>query len=351
MEDRKVINFDARCLQDLGYRSSGIGTYARWLLGRLRESQGFRVKLVVHPEDRYFMGLSEGPDVEMMPWGDMDSGIYFNPSLMTHGSDPLDLARARGLTTVGVIHDLIPLRRPSESSDYDLKLFKGMLDKSRGLDGIVTNSLCTLADYRSWREADTPSFVIHPGSRFEGCRLEVAAAKDVVRSVLKIDSPYVFFAVADHPRKNMALALRAAPALRAVGFATVVGGGVSAATVRHLGRSHDLSAITFTPRLSDHDLAATYVGAEAVVVPSFDEGFSLPVTEALNLGCKVVASAIPAHREQVLDSRRLFEPDDLDGFLASFHAALSCMGTRHVTFEHSREIACFLDWLENRPPR
>lgn len=277
----------------------------------------------------------------------MHQGIYLNPSFMTHGSEPYDLAGERGLTRCGVVHDLIPLRRPMESSDYDMRLFKRMLEKSRKIDAVLVNSLCTLADYRAWREADVPMFVLHPESRFTDQDPVTFHAPASPGADLKIDSPYVFFAVADHPRKNIELALNAAPALREMGFATVVGGGISTATIDRLGRAHDLRAVRFTPRLSDRDLASAYVGAEAVVVPSFDEGFSLPVLEALRLGCRVLASDIPAHREQVLDSQRLFRPDDPDAFLAAFRSTSSCIGTRHVTFEHSREMACFLDWLEH----
>jgi glycosyltransferase involved in cell wall biosynthesis len=347
VKERKIINFDGRCLQDTGYRSSGIGKYAEWLFIKLLASPQFLVKFAAHQEDQYVASLLKKVEFETIPFCEMRSGIYFNPSLMTHNSEPLDLASARGLTRVGVVHDLIPLRRPDESSEYDLSLFKTMLGKSAELDVIVANSLCTMRDYRAWRKADVSLFVLHPESRFAACGPDVSHAKKAVQAILKIDSPYVFFAVADHPRKNIELAARAAPALQELGFATVVGGGISAATIERLSQSYDLSTITFTPRLSDPDLVSVYVAAEAVVIPSFDEGFSLPVFEAVNLGCRVLVSDIDAHREQVLDSKHFFKPDDLGDFLESFHATSSCESTNHVLFDHTKELASFLNRLDD----
>ncbi|HEY7822244.1 MAG TPA: glycosyltransferase, partial [Acidimicrobiia bacterium] len=52
-------------------------------------------------------------------------------------------------------------------------------------------------------------------------------------------------------------------------------------------------------RVSDAELAQLLASASCVVVPSFDEGLSLPVIEALRAGVPVVASDIPAHRELI----------------------------------------------------
>ena len=53
------------------------------------------------------------------------------------------------------------------------------------------------------------------------------------------------------------------------------------------------------PRLTEEELHQLLASASCVVVPSFDEGLSLPVIEALNAGTPVVTSNIPSHRELV----------------------------------------------------
>ena len=49
--------------------------------------------------------------------------------------------------------------------------------------------------------------------------------------------------------------------------------------------------------ISDAEVAALMAGAAALVMPSFCEGFGLPVAEALSRGLPVICSDIPAHRE------------------------------------------------------
>jgi len=59
----------------------------------------------------------------------------------------------------------------------------------------------------------------------------------------------------------------------------------------------DAGRLVFLPELERCDFARLIQGAEAVVLPSLHEGFSLPVVESIGLATPVVASDIPAHRE------------------------------------------------------
>lgn len=55
-------------------------------------------------------------------------------------------------------------------------------------------------------------------------------------------------------------------------------------------------------RLSDAEVAALYAGAEAVVFPSFQEGFGMPLLDALAAGAPVLALDQPAYREIIARS-------------------------------------------------
>ncbi|MFQ5748755.1 MAG: glycosyltransferase [Planctomycetota bacterium] len=61
------------------------------------------------------------------------------------------------------------------------------------------------------------------------------------------------------------------------------------------GRSLPAGVSALAP--DDATLAGLYAGAAATICPSRMEGFGLPLAEALRLGCPVVASDIPPHRE------------------------------------------------------
>jgi glycosyltransferase involved in cell wall biosynthesis len=85
--------------------------------------------------------------------------------------------------------------------------------------------------------------------------------------------------------------------------------------------------VVLTGRLSDEELAAVYSGADALVLPSEDEGFGLTPHEALACETPVAAYAIPALVEALADNRgvRLVAPGDTDALLA---AAAELAGAR-----------------------
>ena len=62
--------------------------------------------------------------------------------------------------------------------------------------------------------------------------------------------------------------------------------------------------------LSSRDLAALISGARALLAPSFDEGYGLPIVEALALGTPVVASESEAAREVSQGRATLLSPID-----------------------------------------
>jgi glycosyltransferase involved in cell wall biosynthesis len=68
---------------------------------------------------------------------------------------------------------------------------------------------------------------------------------------------------------------------------------------RAAAREAGLSLREVTGGETDDTLAAAYASARWLLAPSLDEGFDLPVAEALAAGTPVLASDIPAHRDLV----------------------------------------------------
>ncbi|CAH0369225.1 unnamed protein product [Pelagomonas calceolata] len=82
----------------------------------------------------------------------------------------------------------------------------------------------------------------------------------------------------------------------------MVGGGPPTDREREiLGGPHFNVSWSWARFLNDDDLAAAYSGAVALAYASRDEGFGLPMLEALACGCPVVAAAIPASQELLGD--------------------------------------------------
>ena len=67
--------------------------------------------------------------------------------------------------------------------------------------------------------------------------------------------------------------------------------------------------------LGSRELAELMAGARAVLAPSFDEGYGLPIVEALALGAPVVASDNEAAREASQGRARLLSPLDGEGWM------------------------------------
>jgi glycosyltransferase involved in cell wall biosynthesis len=85
--------------------------------------------------------------------------------------------------------------------------------------------------------------------------------------------------------------------------------------------ARELPDVTLTGQISDHELAAVYTGAQALVVSSDEEGFGLTPVEALACGTPVAASDVPALREVLGGRATLVDVDDVAGLIAAAESA------------------------------
>jgi glycosyltransferase involved in cell wall biosynthesis len=72
--------------------------------------------------------------------------------------------------------------------------------------------------------------------------------------------------------------------------------------------------------LSTPGLRQLLAGARALLMPSFAEGFGIPIIEALALGTPVIASDLPAHRETGGNQATYISPIDGIGWLSAVRA-------------------------------
>jgi alpha-1,2-rhamnosyltransferase len=77
---------------------------------------------------------------------------------------------------------------------------------------------------------------------------------------------------------------------------------------------------------SDAELDLLYRGARAVILPSLAEGYGLPLVEARQRGCEVLASRLPAFEELADDGVRLFPPGSESGLRSLVEAAAAAHG-------------------------
>jgi glycosyltransferase involved in cell wall biosynthesis len=75
--------------------------------------------------------------------------------------------------------------------------------------------------------------------------------------------------------------------------------------------------------VSDDERASLYRAASMLVLPSFEEGFGLPVMEAMAAGVPVVVSNRGALPDVAGDAALVVDPDDRAGLAAAMERVLS----------------------------
>jgi glycosyltransferase involved in cell wall biosynthesis len=159
--------------------------------------------------------------------------------------------------------------------------------------------------------------------------------------------PFVLAVGTLEPRKGHELLIRAfaradVEATRLV-FAGPTAGRADAleALARELGIGERLSVLGF---VDDATLAALYRDATLLCLPSFGEGFGLPVLEAMAAGLPVLASDLPAIREVTGGGAVLFAPGDVDALTAALTRLLGDERLRAELADHGPTRAAAFTW-------
>jgi glycosyltransferase involved in cell wall biosynthesis len=204
------------------------------------------------------------------------------------------------LRAVHLIHDLIPIEtpefcRPGEADRHVQRMTNALVSAS----GIIGNSEATLTalrDFAAQHGLPNPPMV---AAWLAG---DVLPA-DVVPT--PADHPYFVVVGTIEGRKNHLLLLQvwkrlverlgdAAPRLVLVGQRGWEAEGAFALLDRSLALH---GTVIERGRCDDRELAGLLKGARALLMPSFAEGFGMPVIEALQLGAPVIASDLAVFRE------------------------------------------------------
>ena len=155
------------------------------------------------------------------------------------------------------------------------------------------------------------------------------AEKAAVRDKYGLPPRYLLFVGDPAPRKNLPAALEAWQAVRAggddIGF-VIAGSQDGQPSNRQTVKPSNRQGLTpvalgYVP---DEEMPALYAGAAALLYPSFDEGYGLPIAEARACGCPVVTSA-PTAREIAPDA--FLCGAGADSVAAALRAALARPGT------------------------
>ena len=121
------------------------------------------------------------------------------------------------------------------------------------------------------------------------------AAKTALRTKLGLTRPYILFLGGITPLKNIGNLLRAFALVAKSHDVDLVLAGFKRwsfekemAPIQELGLEDRVKYVGY---VADEDLAALYSAAECLALPSWYEGFGIPIVEAMACGCPVVTSS------------------------------------------------------------
>ncbi|HEX7613826.1 MAG TPA: glycosyltransferase family 1 protein [Thermoanaerobaculia bacterium] len=325
---RKRILVDARKARDFG-----IGTYIRGLLGGLARLQVFDLRALVLPGEEGLLATGVTATTCAARHYSLDELVAVRRAISAVAPDlfhaphyvvPFFPPRA----TVVTIHDLMHLNRSEHAAPAKRAYARWMIGRALRLSArVIAVSDATKKEILAFGPEWGGKVVVIPN----GIREDFFEGGEEKGS-------YLLFLGNDKPHKNLDGLLSAWPRVRAAHpalslvLAGVAPGRVHAEGVRVLG---------FVP---DAEVPGLVAGARALVLPSFAEGFGLPVIEAQAAGTPVACSDIPALREAAGDAAVFFDPHDISSIADALNMLLGDEEKRRFLRNGGRERAAQFTW-------
>lgn len=138
-----------------------------------------------------------------------------------------------------------------------------------------------------------------------------------------IDQPYLFFVGNTHPHKNIPVLIRAFNLLKKRHSSLkLVLAGPETFFYQQVKKELGGEGIIFPGQVTDEELVALYKNAEAYVFPSLEEGFGIPLLEAMACSCPVVSSNAGSLPEVGGDAAVYFDPKDVSDMVEKISQVL-----------------------------
>jgi glycosyltransferase involved in cell wall biosynthesis len=255
------------------------------------------------------------------PWSSLDVRrcIFFNTGHL--GLESMRYAwfmRKCGVRPVVMIHDLLPITHPqyfrSGENSRHAKRMRRALEIS---DAIVTNSqhtLDVLQTHIQQMKLPAPPMIVAPLA---------TSLPNLQVGERPISTPYFVMLGTIEPRKNHAMILqiwrRLAESMGAsVPKLVIIGqrGWGFDDVIALIEQNKELKGIVFEKSsCTDGDVITYLHHAQALLLPTFAEGYGLPMMEALALGVPVIASDLTVFQELAGNVPDFASPHDIERWM------------------------------------
>ena len=332
---------------------TGIGIYSRKLIEALAQGRSaaedspFRLRLCIRPGPYLRWVWKRNWPAPFHVSLLLDPWLKYPRAALYHGMSQR-LSKFPYPAQVVTLHDRYPL----VSEDYASAEFRRLLsdrieDAIRRADRIIAVSEA-VRQRLLWYDASLEPkirVVLHGVDP-----PQPATAEEIARfrgGVLGFPSQERFFlnVGAIQVRKNIsniALALKQVP-----GFRLVLAGadGYGAEQIHSLIRTEGLAdRIRVLGHLQPPQLRLLYSTATALVFPSLEETFGLPILEAMSYGLPVITSEIPATKEVAGDAAILVDPHNVSEIRDAMRCVMEDEETARVLVQKGRRRASQFSW-------
>jgi glycosyltransferase involved in cell wall biosynthesis len=224
--------------------------------------------------------------------------------------------------SVVTIHDLAFLLYPETFPAKDAFLHKLYVREAiTKADHLIAITEATKQDIIKFYNTDPAKItVVYHGVDKYRFRLMQEGEENLVVDVktkYNITKPYILYIGNVQPRKNIQGLIKAYQQLRSStdhNYQLVIAGAKAwlvEDVMKEIGENYR-EDIIFTGRFDDSELAPLLWGADLFVLPSFYEGFGLPILEAMACGVPTLVSNTPSLVEVGGEAALSFDPHSID---------------------------------------
>ena len=323
----------------IGDELSGVGLYSReilWGLARAHPEVRFEFFYRAH---RYLAARREGgvPDnvrrrLLAEPLGPRSADLF-------HGLNQR-LPRLRLRRTVATFHDLFVMTGEYSTPEFRERFRAQAEDAARRADLIIAVSEFTRSQVVSLLGVEPSRVrVVHHGTRALPVRAD--RRENVILNVGAIQT-----------RKNIA---RLVAAFETVdpGWRLVIAGSAGYGAdgiLERIAASPARDRISVRGYVSLDELARWYGKASVFAFPSLDEGFGMPLLEAMAAGVPILTSNRSALREVAGDAGLLVDPENIDALASGLRHLTEDAETRTELARNAAESACVNSLGKKRSP-
>jgi glycosyltransferase involved in cell wall biosynthesis len=332
--------------------------YGKWILGKSADEpfieKGKRLKEELSREvkGRRIVASKRLDESLLKLVGNGQAPVYLNCHFINipDGDKHKEVIAASGFSPAYVVHDLISIEFPEYS--YTTDMGRGHL-KRLNAAGQLNARIIAISDHVKHKVRDVADTL-----GFKNLRITVnrnGVDERFIRPAGRthtVKNQFVFVSTLE-PRKNHALLLNV--------WKKIINSGLPDNEIPRLlffGRRGwgaqnvfdmlDRSAalaryVIENNKGTDEEIVCAIQESKAMLFPSFDEGWGLPIVEALALGTPVICSDLPVHRECTQGLAHYLDPIDGLGWhqtimdVSRGHQALSAQGFQPIRWKDAAQ--------------